>query len=251
MRTFNVVTSQHRPYYDLIGKDCISTFLKHWPKEVSLDLWAENFVPDILDSRLRIKDFEKINPRFKNFVTLIKSKTKNKKILSREKFWLKGHVVLSAMEECTSDVFVWIDSDVLTHNDISIEYLNSLIPEDTLSVDIPAGGKAKGKEVESGFFALNMKHPNAKSVIEYYKKCHTTTDILSVNRCLETAVWWNAVENEKSKGAKIKHLPTAQDSLMPFMSTELSQYLRHWVAKINKKNYEIGSREKTLEEKVN
>jgi hypothetical protein len=247
MRSFTVVTSQHKPYYDLIGKDCIQSFLEFWPKEIKIELWAENFLPDIIDERLVIKDFEKINPRFKNFVSLIKSITQNQKILSREKFWLKGHVVLSALEECNSDVFVWIDSDVITHNTITLDFLNSLLPEDTLCVDIPAGGKARGKEVESGFFALNMNHPSAKKVIDYYRKCHTTTEILLVNRCLETAVWWNAVEAERVNGQKVNHLPTSEDSLVPFMYTELKHYLRHWVTTSNKSAYARGQ-DKTKEE---
>ena len=60
MRTFRVVTSQHRPYYDLIGKDCIKTFLEFWPKEISIELWAEGFVPDIEDPRLIVKDYNKV-----------------------------------------------------------------------------------------------------------------------------------------------------------------------------------------------
>lgn len=248
MRTFTVVTSQHKPYYDLIGKDCIRTFLTHWPNNFKLDLWAENFTPDIVDDRLVIKDFNKINPRFDNFVKLIESTNPSQKVMARKKFWLKGHVILTALEECTTDIFIWIDSDVLTHNDIPANFFEKLIPEDTLCVDIPAGGKVRGKEVESGFFALNMRHPSAKSVIDYYKMCHTTEEILKVNRNLETAVWWNAVEFERKKGAKVNHLATSEDSITPFMYTELKNYLRHWVTTHNKSAYSKGERSKIEQE---
>lgn len=240
MRTFRVVTSQHKPYYDLIGKDCIKSFLNFWPKEISLELWAENFNPDIEDSRLIIKDWNKINPRFNNFVSLIESKTSNPKILGRKKFWMKGHVVLSAMEECRSDVFIWLDSDVITHNYITLEYLNSLIPENYLSVDIPAGGKGKDKEAETGFFALNLKHKFKDYVINYYKECHTTEKILTINRNLETAVWWNAIVECEKHGAQTNHLFSSKDHLMPFMYTELAKYMRHWVAPSNKGAYSKG-----------
>lgn len=248
MRTFRVVTSQHKPYYDLIGRDCIESFLKFWPEEISIELWAENFVPDIEDSRLIVKDWNKINPRFNNFVSLIESKTTDPKILGRKKFWMKGHVVLTAMEECKNDVFIWLDSDVITHKEISVSYIENLIPDSHLAVDIPAGGKGKDKEAETGFFGLNMKHPLSKKVISYYRKCHTTTDILNIARNLETAVWWNAVEKQRSKGALINHLHTSKDHLMPFMYTELSEYMRHWVAPTNKNSYQQGRREKTKEE---
>lgn len=241
MTTYRVVTSQHKPYYDTIGKDCIESFLKFWPKEISIELWAENFIPDIKDSRLIVKDWNAINPRFDNFVSLIESKTSNPKILGRKKFWMKGHVVLSAMEECDSDVFIWLDSDVITHKEIPLSYIEKLIPENYLAVDIPAGGKGKDKEAETGFFGLNMRHPMSDKVISYYRKCHTTEDILSVVRNLETAVWWNAVEGQREKGALVNHLHTSKDHLMPFMYTELAEYMRHWVAPSNKTAYSKGS----------
>lgn len=241
MRTFRVVTSQHKPYYDLIGKDCIESFLKFWPEEISIEVWAEDFIPDIEHPRLIVKDWNKINPRFNNFVSHIESITQEKKALSRKKFWMKGHVVLSAMEECNSDVFIWLDSDVITHDYIPLSFIEELIPETHLSVDIPAGGKAKDLEAETGFFALNLKHPLSVEVIDYYRLCHTTDMILSVNRYLETAVWWNAIKKAEQHGAKTTHLKIKKDLLVPMMHTKLAQYMRHWVAKANKAAYRSGA----------
>jgi hypothetical protein len=169
-------------------------------------------------------------------------------VLSRKTFWLKGHVVLTALEEFDSDVFIWLDSDVITHTPIQIEYINALISEDTLSVDIPAGGKGKDKEAETGFFALNMKNPHATKVINYYREYHTSTKMLSTPRYMETSVWWSAIKLAESNGAKTNHLKSTVDHLMPFMYTELAEYMRHWVAQKNKSNYSKGFNEKTQEE---
>lgn len=252
MRTYKVVTSQHKPYYDKIGRDCIASFLEYWPKEFKIELWAEDFVPDIKDKRLIVKDFNKTQPRLQNFLELIKPHVPNsppKNIYAKFRpFWLKGHVTLSALEEFDSDVFIWLDSDVTTHKHLTVDFFDKLLPEDTLSVDIPAGGKVRGKEAETGFLMLNMKHPMKDIVINHYKEAHTTLKILEASRRLETGVWWDAVHLAESKGAKIKHLATAVDSIIPFMSTELAEYLRHWVTKGNKKHYAIGNKEKTLEE---
>lgn len=248
MRTFKVVTSQHKPYYDMIGKDCIESFLKFWPKEVSIELWAENFVPDITDPRLIVKDFNKVNPRLENFVKLMFSKTDNHKVLSKKTFWLKGHVVLTALEEFDSDVFIWLDSDVVTHAPVTLEYLDKLIPEDCLSVDIPAGGKGRNKEAETGFFGLNCKHPLKDVVMDYYKEYHTTSKMLYTPRYMETSVWWSGVRLAENRGAKTNHLAATKDHLMPFMYTELANVMRHWVAPTNKSQYLKGNTEKTQEE---
>lgn len=249
MRTINVVTSQNKEYYKLIGRDCIESFLNFWPEETKLELWAENFVPDIEHPRLIVKDWNKINPRFDNFVKLIESITTNPKVMSRKKFWMKGHVVLSALEENVSDIFIWLDSDVITHKNITLSYLENLCSVDTLSTVIPAGGKAKGKEIESGFFMINTKHQDFLYFLEFYKECHTTKKILEMNRYLETSVFWNGLQfleiNNKTKN---NYLKIQKDIRVPFMYTELAEYMRHWVCPENKENYSKGNKEKIIQE---
>lgn len=248
MRTFKVVTSQHKPYYDMIGRDCILSFLKYWPEEISIELWAEGFTPEFEDPRLIIKDFNKVNPRFTNFEKLMFSATDNHKVLSKRTFWLKGHVVLTALEEFNHDVFVWLDSDVITHSKITLDYLNKLIPENCLSVDVPAGGKGRDKEAETGFIALNCKHPLKDVVIDYYRDYHTSLKMLETARYMETSVWWEGVRSAEKQGAITNHLKSDIDHLMPFMHTELAKYMRHWVAPTNKSQYAKGEKEKTQEE---
>lgn len=250
MRTFRVVTSQHRPYYDLIGKDCIKTFLEFWPKEISIELWAEGFVPDIEDPRLIVKDYNKVNPRCEIFLEKMRPFLQIHKHHMKEKFWKKGHVVLSAMEECEQDIFIWLDSDVITHANIPMKFFEKLIPEDCLSVDIPAGGKVDGKEAETGFFMLNKKHEKARQIIDDYRLCHTDIDAMqTASRLLETGVWWNAIKRAESQGAKTFHFPTAVNSIVPFMATDLAKYMRHWVTPKNKNQYQSGIKDKTLEER--
>jgi len=255
MRTYRVITTQHEPYYNQIGRDCIASFLEYWPENITMELWAEGFEPDIKDDRLIIKDFEKVRPGLNKFLDLIYPYVPNdpntKDMFTKYKpFWLKGHVIANAMQECDADVFIWLDSDVITNKKIPLEFFENLLPEDTLSVDIPAGGKVKGKEAETGFFMLNMKDRNVQTVIKHYVNCHTSLEILKASRRLETGVWWQAVHLAQDQGSKVKHLATAVDSIVPFMHTELKEYLRHWVTKANKKNYHRGRRDTTVEEAV-
>ena len=249
MKSIRVVTSQNKSYYDLIGKDCIKTFLEYWPNEIKMELWAENFSPEEVSDRLIIKDFNKINPRFDNFTKLVQKHNSNPKVLCRKKFWMKGHVVLTALEECNEDIFVWLDSDVVTLKKIPLDFFYNLMNDETLSVDIPAGGKAKNKEAETGFFMLNMKHSLKDIVIEYYRKAHTTLEILNCSRFMETGAWANGVLLAEKQGAKTNHLGTSIDHITPFMHTELKEYMRHWVDPKNKSLYSQGQQQ-TKEENL-
>jgi hypothetical protein len=41
-----IITSFDRRYYDLIGKDCVSSFLELWDPEFSLTCYTEGFELD-------------------------------------------------------------------------------------------------------------------------------------------------------------------------------------------------------------
>ena len=38
-----IITSFNQKYYDLIGKDCVDSWLKYWPEEYSLTCYVEEF----------------------------------------------------------------------------------------------------------------------------------------------------------------------------------------------------------------
>lgn len=229
MRTFKVVTSQNKEYYDLIGKECIESFLKYWPSNVKMELWAEGFVPDIVDSRLEIKSFDTVTKNLETFWNLITGISQEGRHMRAKKFYLKAHVVLESWRNLDSDVFVWLDSDIITHKEIPSSFLDQLCPENVLSVDVPHGGKGWQREADTGFFMLNMKHPSAKNVIDYYNAYHTTDLIFKTFRNIETSVWWDAVEKEKKNGALLNHLNIKVGEPDSFKTTVLAEYMIHFI----------------------
>ena len=52
IRTFSVVTTCHKEGYNLYGRRIVETFDRHWPREIVLYLYAENFKPDIMSNRI-------------------------------------------------------------------------------------------------------------------------------------------------------------------------------------------------------
>lgn len=229
MRRFKVVTSQNKEYYDLIGRECIKTFLEFWPKEVTMDLYAEGFVPDIEDPRLIIKDFSNVSNNLEEFWNLIIKEQPEGRHTRAKKFYLKAHVVLESWNTFNDDVFIWLDSDIITHKTVPMKFLNNLCSKHTLSVDIPHGGKGWQREADTGFFMLNFKNPFAKNVVEFYKKYHTTTMIFNTFRNIETSVWWNAVEEQRQKGANVNHLQITVGEPDSFKTTILKEYMVHFI----------------------
>lgn len=229
MRTFRVVTSQNKAYYDLIGKESIISFLKYWPKEISLDLWAEDFVPDIIDSRINVKPWSTVHKNLQDFWNLITSISQEGRHMRAKKFYLKAHVVLESWKTADYDVFIWLDSDIITHKQIPLEFFENLCSVNTLAVDVPHGGKGWQREADTGFFMLNLQIPESKEVIDYYKKYHTSDLIFKTFRNIETSVWWDAVELSRKKGYNVNHLNITVGEPDSFKTTVLAEYMIHYI----------------------
>jgi len=244
-RTIKVVTSQHKPYYDSIGKPSIESFLENWPSDIKLELYAEEFVPDIRDDRLIINSMIPVLNRWDKYIQLRETKRKTK----MAKFWLKSFVVIDAIRNANEDILIWLDSDVITHKEITKEFLYSLLPEDTLLCDIPALGSLKDKESETGFCMLNMKHPMINKFLNEYEEYYKSKDGLStLPRDIDSSVWWAARQKLVEKNVKVNGLESTINSHVPFMGTCLKEYMRHWVTKANKVAYNNNNRSVTFEE---
>lgn len=245
MRSIRIITSQHQPYYDTIGKHCIESFILNWPSDTSIELYAEEFVPDLQSPNLKINTMGPVLDSWKKYLT-VRDATKKTKMA---KFWLKSFVTIDALKTTKEDILIWLDSDVITHAPITHEYLESLLPEDTLLCDIPARGKLKDKESETGFCMVNMRHPLINEFIRAYESYYLTpggTGVLP--RDIDSSVWWAARKTAVALGAKVNGLESTIDSHVPFMGTCLKEFMRHWVTKSNKAAFSKGLSDVTYEE---
>jgi UDPglucose 6-dehydrogenase len=229
MRSFKVVTSQNKKYYDLIGRDCILSFLEHWPQNVCLELWAEEFVPDITNDRLILRPFDTVKKNLDEFYQDLVAVQPQGRHVTAYKFYLKAHVVLETWRDFDSDVFVWLDSDILTRRRVPFEFLDRLCPPDCLAVDVPHGGKGWQREADTGLFMLNMQHPAKDAVIDFYREYHTTHKIFQTYRNIETSVWWSAVEVQRRAGHKVNHLDITWGEPDSFKTTVLENYMTHYI----------------------
>ena len=62
-----VVTTFHEKGYRDYGKKCIETFLKHWPKDIALVVYAEDVEVEEEDSRLLVFKQDEALPRLNDF----------------------------------------------------------------------------------------------------------------------------------------------------------------------------------------
>jgi hypothetical protein len=167
MKKINIITSFNESYYNLIGKDCVGSFLKYWPENFHLTCYVEKMR---LENHPRIHQisFDELPQSYFEFQQSdYKPRVKT--------FAKKGYSIIHAMENLNCDILIWIDSDVLTHAPITKDFLEKICSDKNLATFLGVWHEADGKNYfscESSFFVVNKNHKNflkfSKRYREYY-----------------------------------------------------------------------------------
>ena len=232
---YSTFSTQNLKYYNLIGRESIRTFLENWPSEITYTLYAEDFEPDITDSRLIVKGWHDVKNSLDEYVK------KHNRSVDEEmyKFWIKSFAWLQGANDINCEFLIWLDSDIITDKRIDQHWLDSIIDQEALITDIPSGDFLKDKESETGFAVLNFKNTFAQEFINEYKKHYDDNTITNLHRHIDSAVWWNTTKILETK-TKINHLHTTDDHWGPFKYTILAERLTHWIAAKNKRAWANG-----------
>jgi hypothetical protein len=236
-KMIQVITSFNQLYYDLIGKDSVSSFLEHWPKELSLTCYVEEFK---LPAHTRIQqiDFSKLDPDYKKYQL---DPALNQ---SMKKFAKKAYSVMHAMHNSTADWVIWLDADVITVQSLPIELLQRVLKPGYLSAYMgvkyttdKSGNPGDWLVPETGFFAVNTQHEDFAAFNAEYCRRYHQRDYADLRRFYDNDVFGAAlltVPNAKvfdlceSFGKKYK---------TPLRHTILGDHLLHYKAKHSKAEY--------------
>jgi hypothetical protein len=179
----SVVTTFHKKGYDTYGRRMIETFLKNWPSEVTLYVYAEDCLVTEAAPNLIVKDLIEASPELKSFKTIWKDvpkangwcndstqkfKDKNQKIgfkWDAVRFAHKVYSIFACARECDSDILLWMDADTICHSPITLTALERLCPTDR---DICFLGR-RGKYTECGLYALNLQKPATQMFLKRFQ----------------------------------------------------------------------------------
>jgi hypothetical protein len=184
-RKFSVVTTFNAVGYKKYGKRMIETFLKTWPAEVELLVYAEDCVVTESAPNLHVLDLHKDSPE----LVVFKTKWRNDPnangdvsgdpVRSNRKDAVKGfkwnavrfaHKVYAifAAANAATDWLLWMDADTVCHSPITIAQLNKLCPP---AVDICFLGR-KGKYTECGLYAMNLRSPATLKFLKEFQRVY-------------------------------------------------------------------------------
>ncbi len=183
---FTVVTTFHQAGYEQYGRRMIESFLKNWPADVTLVVYAENCQVSESAPNLIVKDLHQASPELVKFKETWKNVPKANgdvsadPIRSRRKdagkgfkwhairFAHKVYSIFHAARESKSDILIWMDADTICHSPITTKDLEKMIPQ---AKDLCFLGR-KGKYSECGLYSMNLRSPATQDFLKEFQRVY-------------------------------------------------------------------------------
>lgn len=251
-----VITSYKPGTWETYAKRGITSMVKRLPEDVDIFVYCEEPEPDFIDKRITYIDLNTSEPALFEF----KNKYKNDPVANGElieipngvrrspklegldknkisflwdavKFSNKVFCIVNAVRNSSNyDYVVWLDADTYTHTPMPINFLQDLLPQDTMLTYL---GRERGNQAiypECGFVGYNLNHQEIQNFINEWEQLYKTGDIFNLLEWHDSAVFWHLSKKYKTE----KHI-TVNDigynagvsGHHVFVNSKLGMYIDH------------------------
>ena len=167
---YTVVTTFNADGYNTYGRRMIDTFLKTWPQDVLLRVYAEGCEVRQSAPNLQILNLEAVSPElvvFKNTWRNVPKANgdmgpnhKGKEFKYQAvRFSHKVYAIFHAAKTATTDWLIWMDADMVCHSPMSAKKLSEFFPDST---DLCFAGRSR-KFTECGLYGMHVSEPAVRS----------------------------------------------------------------------------------------
>lgn len=181
-----VVTTFHKAGYESYGKRMIDTFIKNWPNDITLYVYAEDCEVAETAPNLIVKDLHASSASLVTFKNTWKGIPKangdvtTDPVRSRRKdsgkgfkwnairFAHKVYSIFACANETDADVLFWMDADTVCHSPITKDTIEQFCKE---NVDLGFLGR-EGKYTECGLYSMNLKSPMIQSFLREFQRMY-------------------------------------------------------------------------------
>ena len=261
-----IITSYKPGTWDSYSKRGIDSMVKHLPKEVDITVYCEEPKPNYESNRITWIDLNTAEPELFKF----KNKHKNDPVACGEttpiergvrrlpeagnvdrgkgsflwdavRFSNKVFCVVNAIRNSPDyDYVVWVDADTYTFRPMPIDFLESLLPINTMVTYL---GRQRfelndgGKYPECGFVGYNLRHPEIQNFVNEWEQLYVTDNVFKLLEWHDSFIFWHLSKKFKeeknievndigyAKGVKGHHV---------FVNSELGLYMDHMKGKRKK-----------------
>ena len=222
---YAAITSMNDSYYDHCGRTMLRTYKTHWSSAIPMFVYNEdNFHVKVNNINCMGWDLGDEYNKFQDRQSNARVKTFSKKAFS----------IIHAMDNVQAERIIWIDADVILTDDINIQLLDLITPDDVLSTHFSVWHEKDDityHSCETGFFILNTTHPGYKDFCDTYKDIYFNDNTEGLRRFYDGEVYGKTVENMAKQGHKMINLNPSKHKT-PISRSVLAPYLTHYKASL-------------------
>jgi hypothetical protein len=186
---YTVITTFNADGYAKYGQRMIQTFLKTWPKEVTLIVYAEDCVVTETASNLVIKNINIVDALtvFKKawqHVPKANGNVMDDPVRSKRKdagkgfkwdavrFAHKVYSIFHCAKNTPTDWLIWMDADTVCHSPITLKDIEKLCPA---TIDLCFLGR-RDKYTECGLYAMNLLSLRTRDFLTQFQKYYDNAE---------------------------------------------------------------------------
>jgi hypothetical protein len=236
---YTVITTFNAAGYETYGRRMIQTFLENWPKDVMLEVYAENCTVNETADNLIVRDLNQVAeltafktkwqdvPKANGNVSQDLVRSTRKDASKRFKwdavrFAHKVYSIFDCARKSNSDWLIWMDADMVCHSPITMSRLDDLCSRDLCFLG------RKGKYTECGLYAMNLQSPPTIAFLEEFQRYYDDAEngIFTLDEWHDSFVF-DAVRKHAScfELDWSSHLITGEGH--PLINSEWGAYLDH------------------------
>lgn len=229
MKKIAVVTTCNEAGWQLYGRRMAETFVEHWPTEIKLTVYAEDFEPDVEGVLV-----DSLPPWVHNFATrhalnarahgLPKDGGTEKDYdyrMDAVRFAWKTAAVIDAVWNCEADTLIWMDADTVTHADVPFEFIDGLLPPSAQVAWLDRGVKMYP---ECGFYALDIRDIGVQQMINDWMLLYRYDKVFSLSEWHDSYVLQQMVQQHKLRTVSLSGPVYCTH---PFINGPLGAYFDH------------------------
>ena len=224
---FCFVSTMNQEYFDIVGKDMISSFLLY--TKFLLRIYAEDLTTIVSDNRITYYDW---NVSCKHSWQKFKQKTSDAKSI---KFAKKGFAFLHALKTINEKYIIWVDADLKFLKHIDEKIIKQTIGSNLIGLFDHSYLNLGGYSAESGYVILNTHHTDYNKFVELYeyyysvdKKPEQLANWYDGQVCMLAASHFDNVYN-------LSTLSYNKTSHTPLNYCPLNEYIIHYKGKKTKR----------------
>ena len=229
MSTFEVVTSMSQSYYDKIGSVMLESFIDKWPGHINLRIYTEDNLKLPEHPRYKIYDLYKEEPELRKFVNRHKDRPDQQNSLELHlgavRFSYKTFSVINACLSKAADHIIWLDADTLTHADVTMDFLESLVDKDKYLTYL---GRENNYS-ECGFVIYNTNHSVNDAFMGRWKMEYTHDGVFKYAQWHDSFVF-DEIRRMFERDHKIENInltPWGKNYDHVFINSILGEYMDH------------------------